>query len=135
MKTWPDYYCAERTLDIELPWGGLTARVWFDSKSTEWSDDKLVQLAQSVRRNEAWRNQHPSKLLDWLADLPAVNAVQVFRAFVGGRIGVMAYTVVFDEAENFQVQFTGEEMDRMVEEIQRRIQEQGSPIQLLGRQD
>lgn len=134
MNAWPDYYCTEKTLDIELPWGGLTARVWFDSKSEVWSDDKLVELAQTVRRNGTWRDRSARLLLDWLAELPDVNAVQVYRAFTGYKIGVMAYLKVFDEAENFQVSFTDEEMGRMVEEIHRRIQAHGS-IQLLGRQD
>lgn len=98
MNTWPDYHCAERTIDIELPWGGVTARIWFDGKSEEWTTEKLIELGQSIRRNEVWRTADIRVFLDWLATLPAVNAVQVTKQVpVGGiKVGVMAYTVPFE---------------------------------------
>lgn len=94
---WPDYHCAERTLDIELPWGGITARIWFDGRSDAWDEDKLAALGESIRRNEHWRTVDPKEFLDWLATMPAVNAVQVFKQpRVGVKVGVMAYTVSFE---------------------------------------
>jgi hypothetical protein len=135
-KLWPDYYTAERTLDIELPFCDLTARVWFDARNDHWTDEKLVELAATVRRNESWRKQPPSNLLDWLASFPGVNAVQIIRSLIGCKIGVMAYTVAFDEAENFELSFTDEEMQRLTEEIASRMH--GIPkhqLILPGRQD
>lgn len=101
-REWPEgFHCVERTLDIELPWGGLTARVWFDGKSEQWNVDKMVELAQSVKRTEHWRQAEPQRLLNWLSCLPGVNAVQVYRSGPGYKIGVMAYIVPFETEETF----------------------------------
>jgi hypothetical protein len=93
-----EYYCNERTLDIKLPWGGITIRVWFDAKSEEWTEEKLSQMGYHLRREQSV--VHLEELLDRLAAKPGVNAVQVKRQkYPDVEVGVMAYMVPFENTE------------------------------------
>lgn len=95
---YPDYHCAERTLDVALPWGGVTIRLWFDAHHPQWSDaQKLTDLGHTIRRNERYRTGSQD-VLDELAAMPGVNAVQVRQVRMPGvEFGYMAYTVPFSD--------------------------------------
>jgi hypothetical protein len=99
-----EYYCNERTLDVKLPWGGITIRLWFDAACKDWTDEAQLTLAHDMKRNEKFRNPTP-ETLDELAKLPGVNAIQVRKELRPGvELGVMAYLVPFENTEVAPVQ-------------------------------
>lgn len=96
---WPDYYCAERTLDVKHI-SGRVARVWCDPKVWK-TGDEMRRLAERVHNDlHDRRSSTLEDTLAVLANIPGVNAVQVTDQDYGsgspGRLGVMAYLVPFD---------------------------------------
>ena len=95
---WPHaYYCSEHTLDIDIPTSQRKIRIWFNPSRGDWSPAAFVVLAKGLRANPEFRTCPMEVVLDWVATLNGVNAVQVTDQLQGYRVGVMSYLVPFEE--------------------------------------
>lgn len=95
---WPDYYCVERTVDVEH--NGRRVRLWVNAAAwpTQQSVNNLANVVWLYMEQRPER-QTCEELLDLIVAAHAgINGIQV-QAVVDDevRLGVMAYMVPFDK--------------------------------------